>query len=371
MRVLVSTGLFYPAKLGGPANTLYWLSKALVTAGIDVSAIVTDHAIHSPEIPSNRWFSLDGIRVRYCSRKTPFGFRQLFSAVQEMKRCDVVILSSICYFPNALVYLFANLKGKKAIWSPRGELFESATHDNRLKKLYFRCLNRFISKKVIFHATSEQEKESILSFFPKTERVLIIPNYFELPQKEVRKVSDSPYFIYVGRINPIKALDNLLRGLAMSNQFRDSDYRFLFVGPDQNGYSDYLISLAKDLNIQSKISFCDGLYGKAKFEAYSNADFSFLISHSENFGNVVIESLSQGTPVVASKGTPWMQLNDEGAGYWIDNDPQSIANCIDDILSLPKEEYGLMRQSAEKLAHSFDVNTNIGTWIDVLESISH
>ena len=68
--------------------------------------------------------------------------------------------------------------------------------------------------------------------------------------------------------------------------------------------------------------------GEEKYKLYANAYFSILVSHSENFGNVVIEALSQGTPVIASKGTPWEQLA-EKAGFWIDNDENSIACCID------------------------------------------
>ena len=369
MRVLISTGLFYPAKLGGPANTLYWLSKALLSTGIDVSAVVTNHTIDSSLMPSNMWTSIDGVRVRYCSKKTPFGCRQVIAAIREMRRCDVILLSSICYLPNLLVYIFARLESKKIIWSPRGELFPSAVKNSTLKILFFKCLRGVISSRVVFHATSEPEKELINFYFPNINRIVIIPNYFEMPIQEERIVSDNPYFIYVGRITPIKALDNLVKGLAMSRRFLASSHSFLFVGPDQNDYSAYLKSLSDELGIRSKISFCNGLYGRDKFKAYANADVSFLVSHSENFGNVVIESLSQGTPVVASKGTPWKSLKEEGAGYWIDNDPHSIADCIDDILQMPNSDYCRMRQSAELLAQSFDIKANIRTWADFLHSI--
>lgn len=371
MRVLISTGLFYPAKLGGPANTLYWLSKALVSIGIEVSAVVTDHTVDPTLAPSNRWINLDGIQVRYCSKRTPFGCRQVISAIREIRNCDVILLSSICYLPNMLVFMAARLRGKIIIWSPRGELFPSAINNSKQKRLYFAFLRTIISSKVVFHATSEPEKEQINYYFPKIKQVVIIPNYFELPKKEERSTTDNPYFLYVGRITPIKALDNLIRGLAMSKQFQSSGHRFLFVGPNQNDYRDYLKSLSVDFGIQSKVSFCDGLYGTDKYKAYANADFSFLVSHSENFGNVVIEALSQGTPVVASKGTPWELLQAKGAGYWIENDPQSIANCVDNLLQITASDYCKMRQAAEQLAQSFDIKANIGSWVDFLQGNSN
>lgn len=40
-----------------------------------------------------------------------------------------------------------------------------------------------------------------------------------------------------------------------------------------------------------------------------------LVSESENFGNVIIEALSQGTPVIASCGTPWAEIEKKNAGF--------------------------------------------------------
>ena len=94
----------------------------------------------------------------------------------------------------------------------------------------------------------------------------------------------------------------------------------------------------------------------------------FLVSNSENFGNVVLESLSQGTPVVASKGTPWQSLEESKAGFWIDNNPKEIANCIDRIMSYSEKEYYLKRENAFALAKRFDVYDNINQWETVLKS---
>ena len=370
MSLLIVSGLFYPAKLGGLVSTLFWLSKALVSKGIKVSVVVSNHKIDEGTIQFNKWLSLtDGLRIRYCSKKTLLGLRQVFWAVREMNNSDIVMLSSICYLPNTLVYIAAIIRHKKIIWSPRGELFDSAVQNSKQKRLFFSFLNSILSPKVVFHATSRQERETVNRYLPSVNKIAVIPNYFELPEKEGRKRQESPYFIYVGRINPLKALDNLLRGLAMSTRFMQSDYRLLLVGPDQASYSQVLKVLARQLGIESRVEFLPGLYGKKKYQAYSNALFTFLVSHSENFGNVVIESLSQGTPVVAAKGTPWECLDESGAGFWIENDPQSISKCVDEIMCMPLSRYNDMRVAAEDLALSFDVNENIDSWVELLNSI--
>ena len=61
-------------------------------------------------------------------------------------------------------------------------------------------------------------------------------------------------------------------------------------------------------------------------------------SEQENFGMIVPEALICGTPVYASLGTPWQELNDEACGWWRDNNPETIAEIITEIVSLSNEE---------------------------------
>ena len=53
---------------------------------------------------------------------------------------------------------------------------------------------------------------------------------------------------------------------------------------------------------------------------------------------IVPEALICGTPVYASLGTPWQELNDEACGWWRDNNPETIAEIITEIVSLSNEE---------------------------------
>jgi glycosyltransferase involved in cell wall biosynthesis len=110
--------------------------------------------------------------------------------------------------------------------------------------------------------------------------------------------------------------------------------------------------------------------GTQKEQLYANALFSFMPSHTENFGNVAVESLAQGTPVAASTGTPWQLLEEKQAGFWTDNTPSVLAAVIDKILALSPEEYALYRQNAYTLAtEQFDVHKNINQWIDAYKNI--
>lgn len=372
MRILFPCGLFYPSKVGGPANSLYWLAKALVKDGFDVSVVTSDNYIEKGLVENDRWSQLDGIRIRYCSSKGKLPFRIVRHAYKEMKFCDIVVFSSICFLPNFLLAISARLMRKKIVWSPRGELFVEALKDNSFKLLYFSVIRILLGRYVMFHATSNEEKVSIQSIFGSNAKVVIIPNYIELPHREKQEKNTPKFLLYLGRIAPIKALHKLIIGIAKSERFKQSDYVFKLAGGVEKQFDEYYHKLQKIIcqcDLCDKVKFIGPVTGEEKYSLLASARYLFLVSNSENFGNVVLESLSQGTPVVASKGTPWQSLVDENAGFWIDNSPEEIASCIDNIISCPEKDYMSQRENAFALAKQFDVFENINQWKLVFETL--
>jgi glycosyltransferase involved in cell wall biosynthesis len=72
--------------------------------------------------------------------------------------------------------------------------------------------------------------------------------------------------------------------------------------------------------------------GAEKMRLLASARVFVLPSHSENFGQAVVEALSCGTPAVVSRNCPWGSLDERGAGIWVENAPQSLAAALLRIL---------------------------------------
>lgn len=368
MKLLISSSSFYPSRLGGPANTLYWLAKALVEAGVKTVVVTTDDHIEKGKVNPDTWSDVDGIRIRYCKSGKICLFKELWHTWKEMKSCESVMLCDMFQRQILPVAFMARLRGKKIIWSPRGELFRPALKGSKAKRYYISIARMFFGCYATFHATSDEERETIFDNIGGNVKVVVIPNYIELPQQLEREKVPHSYFLYVGRINSIKALDCLILGLEKSKLFKQSGYNLKMAGPNQDNYQQELERMIVENGLQGRVEFVGNVFGKEKLRLYANAHFSCLLSHSENFGNVVIEALSQGTPVIASKGTPWQVLNETKAGYWIDNSPAQIASCIDNVLILPEQQYLEMRHNARELAESYDVERNIGIWVELLNT---
>lgn len=342
------------------------MAKGLVGASVNTSVVTTDGQIDPGKVVLDQWCDVDGIKVRYCGTGALCFLKMLFHTWKEMKSCDTVMLCDMFQRQVLPVAFMARLRNKKIIWSPRGELHAPAMAGNLAKRLYIGVVKKCFGRYATFHATSEEERDLIHDWIGENAKVVVIPNYMELPPIQERKQQPVPYFLYVGRINSIKALDRLIMGLAKSKLFIQKGYMLKIAGPNQDDYQHELEKLIENNDLKEKVEFVGNVFGEDKFQLYANAHFSCLLSHSENFGNVVIEALSQGTPVIASTGTPWQELNSSNAGFWIENTPERIAACVDKILELTDVQYEEMRHNARELANKYDVFQNIERWVKVI-----
>lgn len=370
MKILYPIGTLYPSQQGGPSNTIYWMAKALANAGVEVT-LVTTNLQAEDKVPADMWLETNYGRVIYhADRIHLLPGKMLRSVWKEMSVCDLVHLTSLFYPPSLLSAFMAKWHKKPVIWSPRGELDEKALVYSFWKKKPFLWLIRsFLKEKITFHSTSPEETRRVRTIFGQNVRVVEIPNFMELPPL-VTPMASKPYLLCVGRIHPKKALENLIAALSLSTHFIQSDFSLKIAGDHKNAYGEQLKKQAAELGLSEKVEFLGLVEGEAKQELYAGAYFSILPSHTENFGNVVIESLAQGTPVIASKGTPWHILEVEKAGFWSENTPSLLATTIDKALNSSQDIYQSLRRNALALAHQhFDIKANIGAWIETYQEL--
>ncbi|MBK8389049.1 MAG: glycosyltransferase family 4 protein, partial [Saprospiraceae bacterium] len=109
--------------------------------------------------------------------------------------------------------------------------------------------------------------------------------------------------------------------ISNSKYFQKLSYKLIIAGNNTNLYFKELEELVEKLNLSKSIEFIGEVMGEEKENLLAKSYFLILPSDSENFGNVVIEALAQGTPVITTKGTPWEVLEKRNAGFWVENTP--------------------------------------------------
>jgi glycosyltransferase involved in cell wall biosynthesis len=372
--ILFPIGSFYPAQSGGPNNTIYWITRSLKNNGLHPIIITTDDGI-KPEhnINLNQW--KDSYYGNVIYNKTLmhyFPYRAFINSWKHLKEAEVVHLTAI-FYPLSWMIAITNtiFFKKKIIWSLRGELDDNAlVYSAWKKKPILLFIRLFLKNKVTFHSTCDVETQDIKNNFGNEVSIIQIPNYLELPN--LVSVKKEKYLLYLGRIHPIKAIENLIEAINLSQNFKNQEFKLKIAGNYNNPYGKELIALIKKLKLENKVEFVGHIEGNKKQELLAKAYYLVMPSHTENFGNVVVEALAQKTPVIASKGTPWNILETRKAGYWVDNDVQSLVKIIDNVLSQDRKSYDDMSVNALKLAkEEFDIERNIYEWINSYQQIAN
>ena len=83
----------------------------------------------------------------------------------------------------------------------------------------------------------------------------------------------------------------------------------------------------------------------------------FMPTRGENFGHIILQSLSVGCPVIISDQTPWKDLETQNVGWDLSlQQPESFANLIDDCVLMEQKEYDLISKSAFDYAEAYSSN---------------
>ncbi|WP_244895956.1 D-inositol-3-phosphate glycosyltransferase [Mycobacterium asiaticum] len=166
--------------------------------------------------------------------------------------------------------------------------------------------------------------------------------------------ADEPVVAFVGRIQPLKAPDIVLRAAA-----RLPGVRIIVAGgPSGSGLAspDGLARLADDLGIAERVTFLPPQSRSELATLFHAADLVAVPSYSESFGLVAVEAQACGTPVVAAAvgGLP-VAVRDGVTGTLVSgHDVGQWADAIDHLLRIGSGPQGwAMSRAAAKHAATF------------------
>ena len=352
MKILYILGSFFPAQQGGPNNTVYWAASELAKQDIDVSVVSLKDGLTSDHrqkynIKFGKATKFAGLRVyffsyflnRYCSISM---YIWLF---RNIKSFDGIMLTSVFFPITWYAALLCRLFQVPFSIAPRGELEPGAlVFRKRLKRALLHLFIKRLTKHAkFFIVTSLQEKQHVDVFFPEQIEKKIIPNFMVMPRYElsemIAQVQNRSGFLYLGRLHPKKGIENLIEA------FRDPRISQLNLTIAGSGEVEYENQLKKSIiakNLTNQIKFCGHVEGHEKAQLFKSSKALILPSYSENFGNVVLEALSYGLPVIASTNTPWKEIELEKCGYWVSNSPKTLAETIHKLNTVSSRKYDNM-----------------------------
>ncbi len=205
-----------------------------------------------------------------------------------------------------------------------------------------------------FHAVAKPEIDDIRSF-GLSNPIAVIPNGISESWlasvgdadafRELYKIdTDKRILLFLSRITPKKGLPMLLESIAMVRQ-DFSDWILVIAGTDEFDHKKEVVQLIEKLQLKDKVIFTGGLFDKYKRDAFAAADCFVLPSHSEGAPIVILEALGAKVPVIATKASPWAELNSESCGWLTEISPDALATALKDALH---SDRSTLRRMGEK-----------------------
>ena len=370
MKILTFADYYLPGfKAGGPIRTI----SAMVSQLPDEIEflIVTrdrDHTDHHPyaNVRTNEWTDVGRAKVLYLP-KGDLGLARLVQLVHTVKP-DVLYANSL-FSRVTIRLLLAQRLGQLGtlpfVLAPRGEFSAGALRIRPGRKKAFLTLGKYsgLFRELLWQASTELEGAEIVRALGERQSVrvsrniAIAPDIFDhggdfLAPETVPKRSGSARFVFLSRVSPMKNLHSAIELVGTVSGEVSLD---IFGPVDDRKYWQECQAAVAKVRPNVKVAWRGTVNPTEVLACIAGFDFFILPTLGENFGHVILESLSAGCPVLLSDRTSWGRLETDGAGWimpleqrgrWI----EVLQHCV----AMDHPSHQAMRKRATIAARRYD-----------------
>jgi glycosyltransferase involved in cell wall biosynthesis len=324
---------------GGTAERTFQMSRSLAQEGAHCKVLTVDsdqldaHRIEA--LKPAKAFVLPCLLRRF---KVPrWNWKLILGAVKD---ADIVHLMGHWSLLNALTYIAARRLGKPYVVCPAGAL--PLFGRSKLLKHFFNLIvgNAIIRNASGWIAVTESEYPQFEQYGVPVSRVTVIPNGVseeDFPVTDVaefrqrHELPDVPIILFMGRLNPIKGPDLLLRAFIKSRHKLPS-HHLVFVGPD-GGMLASLRETVQQQGMNEIVHFLGYVGGADKSSAYRMASLLVIPSRQEAMSIVAIEAGICGVPVLLTDQCGLSEIRSIDARLEVNASVDGIANGLASLLT--------------------------------------
>jgi glycosyltransferase involved in cell wall biosynthesis len=360
VRILIATPYYVPAfAFGGPVRLSETLVADLLAAGHSVTVATTDVLDENARVADGAAAEPPGVEVvrfRNVSNRlgaramawTPRGYRRWVE--QNVARFDVVHLHDVYSVISVAAARAAVRHSVPFALQPFGSL---APAPERGKPLLKRAFLRLWGRKTIRTAaalvySTDSERADFLAEGAPAGSLVRMGLPLDLPRPSDAPRGGDPTVVYVGRLDPIKGIDRLLRAVDIARRSVPG-VRLELIGPGDRHRAS-LERLASELGVAESVAFRGFVSEPEKVEILERAHVFSLLSKSEGLPLAALEAMACGAPAVLSRGCHLPEIHDE-AGLEVSGEPEETAAALVALLTddARRERLGLgARRFAER-----------------------
>lgn len=230
-------------------------------------------------------------------------------------------------------------------FAPHGMLDVWSLKQKKWKKRLALALGwrRVFNRAAFIHALNRDEQDGLrpVGLTPPTE---IIPNGIFMREIEPfpepgrfraahPEIGSDPYILFLSRLHYKKGLDYLADAFAEVSRVRP-EARLVVAGPDDGERAAFEQRIAQH-RLSARTHVIGPIYGRAKYEAMTDAACFCLPSRQEGFSVAITEALALSCPVVITKECHFPEVAEAGAGFVTGLDASEVAAGILKLLSDP------------------------------------
>lgn len=188
---------------------------------------------------------------------------------------------------------------------------------------------------------------------------------------------DTNLLLFVGRIEPLKAVDTIIQAMAIVRDRRPDYFPnlcFTVIGGNPHDTHDpeliRLKALVKELDLQDSVAFA-GAKEQVELPYYYAASAAVIVpSDYESFGMVALEAMATGAPVIASEvGGLAFLVRDGVTGFHVPvREPLALAERIMTLLANP-DKLIQMRKNAAATAYQYAWSTIADELLEVFDKL--
>ncbi|MDG6994372.1 MAG: glycosyltransferase family 4 protein [Nitrososphaerota archaeon] len=360
---IAQVNVYYdPFFVGGAEWYVYNISRRLAKMGHEVH-VFTARKYQGKDAPERE--DLEGVIVHRFPFKLDLSYRlKIWNGLADAIALDKFDI--IHTYDYAQSHTNSALRAAKKTGTPVAlTVFDIHTMIPRpfYKQMWIKLFEAFSAKKVLLSANKLLVRAptligSLQEIGVPLEKIIVTPsgiNEDSLKEFDGRKflsehvITGSPVILFLGRLNPLKGPQHILNiAPDIVKQFPDA--AFVFVGPDQSGYSNELNKMAKDRKI--KAYFTGPIYDlQKKMQAYASCDLFVLPTTYEGTSQAIFEAMSQARPIVSTSvgGIP-SQIKSGREGLLVEyGDESALREAALDLLTNRKKAEALGQAAREKV----------------------
>ncbi|MEH6993692.1 glycosyltransferase family 4 protein [Neobacillus drentensis] len=359
-KILTFNGVYIPGyKAGGPIRSIANIAENLHDEfDFYILARDRDKGDTKPyqNIKVDDWNKVRDEKVFYHSDK-----RRIINLIKEVissKRFDIIYLNGF-FSEYTISYLLLRrlrlVPSVPVIISPRGDLSHGALSIKNMKKSAFIKGTKILGiyNNLHWQATSDIELEDIRSVFGGDISITKVEN---LPTSNTSLTSNNRKIkelnklkiVFLSRITKKK---NLKYALEILRDIQGK-VEFNIYGPIANEdklYWEECLKIIETLPQNIVVKYKGSINHNEINSILLENDIFLFPTLGENYGHVIIEALSAGCPVIISDKTPWINLEQNGAGWDIPLEhPQLFKIKIQQLIGKDNEYFSNLSENAKK-----------------------